>query len=87
MLLLPLLLDHDVSFCFSLGKSNVIPNLLGVLGCYYWLHFVSNLGAPVPYLPLRTVPACHIRDQFELTGGSSGHVSVDFPQNGGREME
>lgn len=33
------------------------------------------------------VPACDIRDQFELTGGSSGHVSVDLAQKGGREME
>ena len=61
---------------------------------YFWLHFVSNLGLNVPflsrafpYLPLCTVPACDIRGHGELTGGSSGHVSVDLPQIGGREME
>ena len=40
--------------------------------------------------PVRTmlfaIPACDIRDHDELTGGSSGHVSVDLPQIGGREF-
>ena len=68
------------------GKSNVIPKILGVLGCYYWLDFVSKFGALVPYLPLRTVPARHIRPHDELTGGSSAHVSVVVARFCGAEI-
>jgi hypothetical protein len=68
------------------GLSNVITKFLGVFKSYYWLHFVSNLGAIFPYLPLRTVPARHIRPHGELTGGSSAHVSVVVPTFGGCEI-
>ena len=38
---------------------------------------MSNLGL---WFLITFVPACDIRGHDELTGGSSGHVSVDLPK-------
>ena len=61
----------------------IILFILGSILCPIWASgslFVAGVA-------LCTVPACHIRGHDELTGGSSGHVSVDFPQIGVREIE
>ena len=65
----------------------IVLFIFGSILCPIWALDVPFLSRAFPYLPLCTVRACHIRGHGELTGGSSGHVSVDLPQIGGREME
>ena len=78
----------------ALASFATFPKISGVLG-FIILFIFGSILCPiwasgslfVAGVALCTVPACHIRGHDELTGGSSGHVSVDFPQIGGREME